>query len=189
MNYACLSKRTFVSPPYSLIAIRREDMESIRRWRNAQIDILRQTRLLSQEDQENYWIKVLEPSFALKQPKQVLFTFLKDQQCIGYGGLTHIDWDVQRAEISFLLDPQHTGDANVYSNEFMHFLGLLKEAAFDVLGLHRLYTETFDTRPVHVATLEKAGFQFEGRLKDHVKVRGKHVDSLIHGFVRINEGF
>jgi hypothetical protein len=36
--------------------------------------------------------------------ESLLFSFLKNGECIGYGGLVHINWIDQNAEISFMID-------------------------------------------------------------------------------------
>lgn len=159
-------------------------MSLIMLWRNEQIVVLRQQRPLTDKDQEFYWKKTIEPGFKEKQPQQILFSFLKEGNCIGYGGMTHIDWSTERAEVSFLLDPERAGDMKSYCEEFKIFLALLTEVAFQDLNFHRLFTETFNIRPEHIKTLEVFGFRLEGILKDHVKVKNQYYDSLIHGLVR-----
>lgn len=168
----------------ALTPIRREDMESIRVWRNEQMDILRQHAPLTPEDQQHYWDHVVAPGFAEPRPRQILVSVLRDGACVAYGGLVHIDWPSLRAEVSFLAAPDIAGDADRYSRLFADFLEALKILAFDRLGFHRLFTETYDVRPHHVRVLEAAGFAPEGRMADHVRIGGRFVDSLLHGCVR-----
>jgi len=139
-------------------------MELIRVWRNAQMRVLRQSRPLSPEDQKRYFRDVVMPTFEQPQPPMLLFTYLLDDHPIGYGGLVHIDWENRRAEISFLLETARSReDADgEYARLFSCFLALMKRIAFDELGLNRLYTETFDIRPLHVQVLEQNGFRPEG---------------------------
>jgi RimJ/RimL family protein N-acetyltransferase len=47
----------------------------------------------------------------------------------------------------------------------------------------RLFTETYDIRPHHVAVLEKVGFRLEGRLRKHIAVEGVVTDVLFHGLL------
>lgn len=176
-----LRKITLSRGNYSLRPINKEDMESIRVWRNAQMKVLRQDTPLSVSDQERYWTETLLPSFDDLEPSQVLFGFLEDDRLIGYGGITHIDWRKKAGEVSFLLDPVFQNDEDAYRSRFREFLSLIKTAAFDNLGLFRLFTETYDIRPGHIAELETSGFIFEKRNKDSVEIGNKKVDSLIHG--------
>ena len=166
---------------YRLVHIREEDILKIKQWRNEQINILRQKKPLTDEEQIKYYKNVIQPTISQEHPEQILFSYLHQDRCIGYGGLTHIDWDYQRAEVSFLLETARNHDISQFQKEFGIFLEFLKRIAFDDLKLHRLYTETYDIRPYVIETLEKKGFRFEGRLKDHVKIDGKFVDSVIHG--------
>lgn len=174
---------SFSEGVYRLIHLRREDMLPIMRWRNEQMDVLRQDRPLTEADQEAYFECVVTPSFSQDEPALMLFSFLKNEVPIGYGGLTNIHWQARRAEVSFLLDTDRVADAGLYAAEFAIFLRLLKRVTFTGLALNRLYTETFDTRPLHVKILEESGFAFEGRMRHHAFVRGKTVDSLIHGLL------
>jgi hypothetical protein len=181
MNYSCLKRQHFIEPPYELQPLRYQDIFQIKKWRNEQIDILRQDVLLTDEMQETYYREVLLPSFGLCEPKQILFSFLKDSRLIGYGGIVHIDWTTKQGEISFLVDSIRAQNKQCYQNDFSHFLALIKIVAFEQLHFFRLFTETYDIRPLHIAVLEESGFQLETRLKDRVIINGKSTDALIHG--------
>ena len=180
MTYSILKRPKISFGAYALMSIREQDMENIRQWRNAQLDILRQREPISLQQQQRYWSEVVAPSFDEQQPSMILVSFMHEDTCIGYGGLVHIDWPVKRAEVSFLLDPAHTADEEMYKREFGIFLELLKELAFKDLGFNRLFTETFDIRPFHVAVLEKHGFVQKDRLRKQVNIQGRMVDSLLH---------
>jgi RimJ/RimL family protein N-acetyltransferase len=166
---------------YRLVVIRAEDVEPIRQWRNAQQDVLRQKTTISSDKQQNYFKTHIWPSFQEKQPKQILFSFLLNAQCIGYGGLTAIDWENQRAEISFLLNPDRLPIEKEYAKDFSHFLDLLRQVAFEQLNFHRLYAETFTFRTNHMKVLESQGFKLEGSLREHVYKKERWWDSMIHG--------
>lgn len=187
--YICLSRQLFEDTKgYGLVSLREEDLEPIRLWRNAQKDILRQNEEITPQKQLNYFHQVIHPSFSQKKPSQILFSFLLHDRhghdnLIGYGGLTHIDWDNKRAEVSFLLDPLRTQDEQMYSSDFLHFLALLSEVASKELHLHRIFTETFSFRTHHMKVLEEAGFQLEGILREHVFKNGTWSDSILHGLL------
>jgi|GEM_PF-132692 len=183
-KYICLEKNHHSSDRYSIIPIRQIDMELIRQWRNEQIEILRQKVPITVREQRRYFKEVIKPLFNEKTPNQILFSYLLDKELIGYGGLTNVDWESGRAELSFLLDSKRTGDENLYRKEFSSFLKLIKQIAFDYLSLHKLYTETFDIRSLQVSLLEENGFILEGRFKDHVLINKAYCDSLIHGLMR-----
>lgn len=180
-KYECLHRQQFDDGPYRLVPLRHQDIQSIKDWRNAQIAVLRQAEPLSATAQEKYYRDVVTPAFHEKQPRQILLSYLLNGQCIGYGGLVRIDWTSKQAEVSFLVDPQRSEDKKTYQTDFSHFLRLIKDAAFNDLRFKRLYTETYDIRPLHISILESQGFILEERLTGHVTKGGKTMDSLIHG--------
>ena len=184
MSYHCLSRDTYRKGDHALTVWREGDIESVRRWRNDQIDVLRQKAPLSEAQQVAYYRDRIVPTFAQAEPPQILFSYLEREQLVGYGGLVHIDWEVRRGEVSFLMETRRASDAKRYVDDFRAFLELLAAIAFGELRFTRLTTETFDIRPVHVQALESFGFRAEGRLRAHVLVRGRPVDSLVHGLLR-----
>ena len=167
---------------YQLVPIRYEDREPIRTWRNAQLEVLRQAEPLTTEQQEAYFQRVVLPLFEQEQPGQLLFSLLHNNELIAYGGLVHLSWPDGRAEVSFLVDPTRAAEPATYRQDFQAHLRLLGEVAFEGLKFNRLFTETYDIRPAHVAILEEAGFRLEGRLRQHVQLKpGTFADSLMHG--------
>lgn len=163
-----------------LVPLRQEDMIPIMHWRNAQIDCLRQSRPLTEKDQEHYYKTVVLPSKQERHPNLILFSYMRYDECIGYGGLVHIDWHEPAAEVSFLLNPEYTADVPLYNGLFRAFLRMLKHYAFEELHLKRLFTETYDLRPHHVETLESAGFFLEKLDLKSLNIQGKLVDVLHH---------
>lgn len=173
---------------FSVRAVAPEHIEAIRLWRNAQMDVLRQVAPISPAQQEAYYAAHVWPAMALDEPQNILLTFFEGEQAIGYGGLVHMAWEHRRAEVSFLLDPALASAPETYARYFSAFLDLIKEFAFDDLGFHRLFTETYAMRAHHISVLEANGFRLEGVLKHHVMIGGRPVDSLIHGCITSVEG-
>ena len=103
-KYNCLDKNEFSIGDYKIIPIRFEDRLDILKWRNEQIYHLRQDKILTKEVQDNYFREIVASIFSEKKPNQILFSYLKNQKCIGYGGLVHINWTDKNAEISFLMN-------------------------------------------------------------------------------------
>ena len=89
---------------YSLVPIRYEDRYEILRWRNDQINILRQTKPITPQEQDEYFNSAVANLFKIDSPPQLLWSLLKSNILIGYGGLVHIDWKSKNAEISFLTE-------------------------------------------------------------------------------------
>ena len=165
---------------YCLVPLREEDMELIMKWRNEQIDVLRQKKPLTKDQQHNYFNQVVMKSFSDDKPDCVLFSFLINSVCIGYGGLVHIDRKSKTAELSFLVDTNHYTNKNLYKSDFNSFLTLISEIVFEELKLKKLFTETYDFRLHHIEILEKFGFKEEKRIKNSVEINGKNVDSVFH---------
>lgn len=188
MRYECIkvSEDELCLEYYRIVALREEDIFKIKEWRNAQISILRQKKKLSDFEQQEYFNSVVLPSFKMQEPPLTLFSFLFKDECIGYGGLVHIDWFHKRAEISFLLNTIFNEELEQYKMHFSSFLKIMKLVAFKGLGLHRIFTEVYDIRPYVIEVLEQSGFQYEGRLKEHIHLNGKYIDSICHGLIRPN---
>ena len=169
---------------YRLLPIRQNDREAIRQWRNAQLDILRQSTPLTAEAQDCYFREVVSPLFEAEQPGQLLFSLLLDEVLIGYGGLVHIDWAAGRAEISFLLETDRNAHTPTFQADFTAYLHLLRQVAFEDLSLQKINTEAYDVRPHLTTVLEAEGFAEEARLPRHVRVAGQLVDTVFHSCFR-----
>ena len=178
MEYSCLNKQTFSNGSHTLVPIRLEDRYDIMRWRNEQIYHLRQNNHLTKEDQDKYFENIVVKLFDQEHPNQILFSFLEYGNCIGYGGLVHINWLDKNAEISFIMDTYL--EVYRFQEIWQIFLILIQEVAFDELSLHKIYTYAFDLRPHLYDALEYSGFLREARLKDHVLIEGGIRDIVIH---------
>lgn len=182
--YSSLGACEWREGEYALAPMRRDDILDVIRWRNEQLDILRQHAEISDAEQLRYYDAVVVPTFTASRPRLMLFSFLQGDRCIGYGGLTNIDWDAGRAELSYIAATERARDHDLYQREFAVFLRLLRRVAFGELELNRLFAETYDLRPHHVAVLEREGWMFEGRMRQHVVKSGRRIDSLLHGILR-----
>lgn len=63
-------------------------------------------------------------------------------------------------------------------------VGAFARWALDAFDLERVYAGVFATNPASARVLEKAGFQFEGRLRRAVIKEGEVIDLLMYGRVR-----
>jgi RimJ/RimL family protein N-acetyltransferase len=184
MKYSFLKKRKYRLKDYSIVPLRKQDIQLVRKWRNEQIDVLRQKTKLSHIDQNRYYKKLEKESFYKKNPEMILFSLLINKKCIGYGGFVHIDWENKRAEISIITMTSRNEDLKTYEKDFCAFFYLIKELAFNEIEFNRLTTETYDIRPYVIKLLEKIGFRLEGKMKEYVKINDKYVDSLIHACLK-----
>jgi RimJ/RimL family protein N-acetyltransferase len=147
-------------------------------WRNEQIYHLRQNKPLTNEDQDRYFETVVASLFDQKQPAQILFSFLEEDKCVGYGGLVHINWIDRNAELSFIMDT--TLEADFFEPYWTIFLKLIEVVAFKEIGLHKIFTYAFDLRPNVYSVLENNAFKKEATLKEHCCINGEFLDVIIH---------
>ena len=176
--YRCLNKQVYSLGDYTIVPLRYEDRFSIMKWRNEQIYHLRQARPLTEEDQQRYFDQVVSRLFEAQQPDQILFSYLEKGECIGYGGLVHINWIDSHAEISFIMDTRL--EKEHFARHWSNWLTLVKELAFSELRLHKIFTYAFDLRPHLYSVLEENGFTREATLKEHCFVEGRYKDVIIH---------
>lgn len=177
-NYKILNQQNFTDDDFSIVPIRYEDRINIMKWRNEQIYHLRQDKPLTIENQEYYFQTVVSQLFDNEKPNQVLFSFLKRGECIGYGGLVHINWIDLNAEISFIMKTDLEKDN--FHSYWLIYLGLIEQLAFNELSFHKIYTYAFDLRPHLYKALEAAQFKREAVLKEHCKFQNNFIDVIIH---------
>ena len=177
-NYLCLTKQSYTNLSYSIEPIRDEDKYIIMQMRNEQIYHLRQAAPLTEDQQKKYFETTIAGLFEAQKPGQILFSFLHNNECIGYGGLVHINWVDKNAEISFIIKPEL--EAQYFYTCWKSFLEMLEEVAFKELALHKFFTYAFDIRPKLYEVLEDCGFAKEAILKEHCYFENKFIDVVIH---------
>tara|TARA_B110000908_G_C10158084_1_gene404629 strand:- start:415 stop:867 length:453 start_codon:yes stop_codon:yes gene_type:complete len=134
------------------------------KWRNEQIYHLRQDKILTLEDQNNYFSNVISELFDQDNPKQILFSFLKNDICIGYGGLVNINWIDKNAEISFIMN---TKFEHLFFYDYWYiYLKLIEDMGFKELNFNKLYTYAYDLRPKLYFVLEDSGYSKEKEIND-----------------------
>ena len=176
--YKVLNKQVFRSKGFSIVPIRHEDRFDIMKWRNEQIYHLRQNKQLTGEDQDAYFHNIINKLFDQTQPKQILFSYLENDTCIGYGGLVHINWIDKNAEISFIMNTEL--ETEYFQKHWKTFLDLIVQVAFKELKLHKIYTYAFDLRPKLYEALKESGFEEAVRLKEHCLFDNIYIDVIIH---------
>ncbi len=184
-KYKVLTNKAYCHGKYSLVPIRYEDRQDIMAWRNEQMYHLRQSKPLTEADQNHYFQHVVAKLFDMDQPDQVLFSYLEDDTCIGYGGLVHINWIDKNAELSFIMNTQIEKDQ--FEFHWHTYLRLIEKVAFNDLPLHKIFTYAFDLRPHLYEVLEGTGYAKEATLKDHCFFEGQYRDVIIHSKMYKNE--
>lgn len=183
-KYRLLKQEVYSYKNYSLVPIRFEDRFQIMKWRNEQIYHLRQNETLTSEKQDYYFNNIVNKLFDLEKPDQILFSFLENDVCIGYGGLVHINWNDSNAEISFVMDTQL--EKKSFVKLWKIYLKIIQKIAFKALSFHKIYTYAFDIRPKVYLALEGSGFTKETVLKEHCFFDNKFIDVIIHSKINHN---
>ena len=177
-EYKCLTNQIYIKDQFKLEPIRSIDRFDILKWRNEQVYHLRQNGLLSVDQQNSYFQKTISRLFEESQPNQILFSFMKNDVCIGYGGLVHISWIDKNAEISFVMDTAL--ELDLFEENWLTYLSLIEKVAFGDLNLHKIFTYAFDLRPHLYIALELSGFNETARLKEHCFFNNQYIDAVIH---------
>ncbi len=186
-NYICLSKQNFKFKEYEILPLRSKDRYDIMNWRNEQIYHLRQKVFLDKESQDFYFENIVSMLFKKEFPEQILFSYLKNGKCIGYGGLVHINWGLKNAEISFIMDTRL--EDFYFDFHWKIFLDLIEEVAFKELKLNKIFTYAFDFRPLLYKVLEDKQYINEGRLVNQQPYENKFIDVVIHSKINGNTYF
>ena len=181
-EYKILSKNIYSKGNFSIIPIRYEDRLKIMNWRNEQMYHLRQSKRLSESDQEHYFETVVQKLYDQSKPNQILFSYLNDDTCIGYGGLVHINWIDRNAEVSFIMDTLFEKD--FFDLHWSNFLSMLEEVAFKDLKLHKIYAYAFDLRPHLYDTLKNNDFFLDAELNEHCFFNDRYIDVVIYSKIK-----
>lgn len=177
-SYKILKTNSFVLDDYSIVPIRYKDRMNIMKWRNEQMYHLRQSQPLTKQSQEDYFRSTVLALFNQDEPDQLLFSYLKKGDCIGYGGLVHISKEYSSAEVSFIMKTEL--ETNEFEKHWTNFIKLISILAFQELKLKKIFTYAYDLRPHLYSILENNRFELKSRLKDQIEIEGKQVDVLIH---------
>jgi RimJ/RimL family protein N-acetyltransferase len=162
----------------TLRPIERTDLEQLRTWRNDPElrSRTREWKALNLENQTRWFERMSDP-----QRTDHMFILEHETQAIGVIGLCGWNHHDRHAEISFYI-----GDAEHRGKGYMkRALSLLIGWGFQQ-GLHRIWAEVYDFNVASVKLLEKLGFTYEGRQRQHVFRDGRFVDSVMMGLLSID---
>jgi len=161
------------------VAVEERFLPKIMKWRNEQMRILRQNKLLTPADQKRWFENINE--------NQKVWAITNFGELIGYCGLTNLDLVNKRAEVSILFSKGYTKSRR-FNNSFEIALKHLCNYGFDTLQLHRIVAEVFEFRKAVINVMQQNKFKIEGVLRDHIwkTVKGtsrtyKFYDSIIMG--------
>ena len=184
-SYKCLNKQIFELDEYKLLPIRLEDRYNIMKWRNDQIFHLRQKAPLTKADQDLYFENIIKKQFSEDTPEQILFSFLRNEKCIGYGGLVHINWKLKIAEISFLISTEL--EEKYFEIFWGEYLKIIENVAFKELSFIKIFTFSYCIRPKLYKVLGKLNYHKEKVLKNITTINSQLFDARID--VKYSNGF
>ncbi len=113
---------------------------------------------------------------AISEQPTAVFCVSVDTRAVGGIGI-RLGNDVHRctAELGYWLGEEFWG-RGIMSEA----VGIFKDFCFTNFPVRRIYAEPFANNPASARVLEKAGFVFEGCLKNNVIKDGKLLDSLLY---------
>lgn len=157
-----------------------EDMEPIRQWRNACLDVLRTPFALTKEQQEEWYRNEIcnrnsrSRFFAIETTRKIYQREVPT--LVGYGGIENIQWENSIGEISLLIAP----DNKKKGIGFRAALDIMNYAV-DRLNLHTVYAECYCSNTA-VNFWHKVFEQFpkyaEVVLPNRKYLNGKYYDSM-----------
>ena len=164
--------------PWQVRSFRDEDAEALARSANSR-NVSRNMRdtfpFPYELSNAREWIE-----FATAQSPETHFAIASETELLGGIGIT-LQSDVNRlsAEIGYWLGERHWGQGIATAA-----LRATTEWAFAEFELVRMYGEVFEWNPASGRVLEKAGYQFEGRLRKSIVKDGQIIDALLYATVR-----
>jgi RimJ/RimL family protein N-acetyltransferase len=139
---------------------------------------LRQKEALTEGQQETYFKEVVAKLFESEQPTQYLFSYVRGEECMGYGGLVHINYEKSSAELSFIMNTEL--EAEEFRFHWTNYIQLIEEIAFTTLKLNRIFTYAYNLRPHLYPILEDRGFLRERLIPNALIADGKSIPAIIH---------
>jgi RimJ/RimL family protein N-acetyltransferase len=119
-------------------ALKFENMENVRRWRAEIPAVLRTSRELTKEQQENFYKNVV----CDRNANSYYWAVYDSLSFVGQAGIENIEWCNRRGEISLVLDPDQRG-RGLGTQAF----DLLLNKGFGELNLDNIYGECYTCNP------------------------------------------
>lgn len=177
-KYKIIDYSNLCSGSLVLNPIEHKEIFEIMDWRNNQIKFLRQDKLLTKEDQVEYFKKIIKMQCKSDYPSQILFSFKESNEFIAYGGLTHIDWKEGLAEISYLSRLDSEVSETLYCYRLNTFIDILSFLAFESLNLSKIYTVTYPDRTHQIKCLDL--LMKRDLISIYRRDNEKHEDPIFH---------
>ena len=112
----------------------RQDVERVRHWRNNALETLRTPYLISEEMQANFY-----DSLQNRESRNRYWSIYDNDELIGFGGLTGIEWENGLAEISLIMGAKFRG-----KGLGRRAVALILDTGFGNMGLKTIYGECYE---------------------------------------------
>jgi len=122
------------------------------------------------------WIKIANPT----TPETNFAIVVEGAAVGGIGLLLKNDVFRRSAEIGYWLGEEYWGRGIV-----TEAVRAVTDYAFETFDICRVYAGVFEWNPASIRVLEKAGYEFEGRMKKSVTKDGHTIDELIYAIIRL----
>jgi len=169
-----MSRAVFISgEQVDLVCMTKADAEAVHRW-NSDMDIIfnwgNQPFPADLKGTEEW----LESMHKRKNGLMLGIQLRKDGTLIGMGGLSHIDWPWQRAELTMCIgEKEHQGKG--YGRETTM---LILQHAFTKLNLHSVMLRVISYNERGIKCYEACGFKLAGRRRESRIDGDKYYDVL-----------
>lgn len=124
------------------------------------------------------WIASHRGQFERRESVTYAVTLREDGALVGAVGLI-VDVSNEVAELGYWIGKPYWGRG--YASEAAR---ALVSWGFTELGLHRVHASHFPRNPASGAVLRRIGMRHEGRLREHVRKWGEHLDLERYGILR-----
>lgn len=124
--------------------IEESDLRQLKEWRNTDSvrDFTREWRLLSDNDQEEWWNAYCKNRKNVDSGQELMI-IMDDRNMVGVGGFVRIEWRNRRAEFSFYIgSDSHRDEENIKKAQ-----KLLLKKAFNEMNLHKVYWPVYSHDP------------------------------------------
>lgn len=118
-----------------LDAMSRENAETVRQWRNLDIDMYRTPFPLTKEMQEDFYVNTISSRVSPHR----FWAVYSDMSFVGMVGLVNISLENRSAEISVVIDPERRGEGIG-----RQAVNMLISEGFNRLNLDNIYGECYE---------------------------------------------
>lgn len=115
----------------------------------------------------------------LENRDEIEFAITVQDRLVGRCTLLHLDPLARNAELGIALGADERGHG--YGTDAVR---ALVEFGFERRNLHRIFLHVLGSNAPAVAAYRSAGFLEEGRMREHLWLRGSYTDQLVMGLLR-----